>query len=66
MKNISKLVFQKLKKTNRILIFFRQSKYAKREESAQTEKRVTGLCFIKKIFQFLLDLVLVTKYQKKF
>ena len=66
MKNISKPVFQKLKKTNRSLIFFQQLKYVKKEELAQTEKKVTELCFIKKIFLFLLDQVLVTKYQKKF
>ena len=66
MKNISKLAFQKLKKTNRILIFFRRSKYVKKEELVRIEKRAIDLCIIKKIFQFLLDLVLVTKYQKGF
>ena len=63
--NISKQAFQKLKKTNRNLIFFLRLKYVKKEELAQTERRVTELCFIKKISQFLLDLVLVTKYQRK-
>ena len=66
MKNILNPAFQKLKKKNQNLIFFQQSKHVKKEELAQTERRVIDLCFIKKIFQFLLDLVLVMKYQKKF
>ena len=65
MKNILEPVYQKLKKMNPNLISFRQLKYVKKEELARTGKKATDLCFIKRIFQFLLDLVLVTKYQKK-
>ena len=46
--------------------FFSAIKYVKRKELAQTETRQIEGFFIKKIFQYLQDLVLATKYQKKF
>ena len=66
MKNILKLVFQRLRKMNQSLIFFQLSKYVKKEELDPIERKAIELYFLKKIFQFLQDLVLVTKYPKKF
>ena len=66
MKNILKQVFLKLRRMSQILIFFQQSRYAKGEELAQLERKVIDRYFIKKIFQFRQDPVLVMKYRKKF
>ena len=46
--------------------FFQQSRYAKGEELVQLERKVIDRYFIKKIFQFWQDPVLVMKYRKKF
>ena len=46
--------------------FFSAIKICKKRRIGPIERKAIDLCFIKKIFQFLQDLVLVTKYQKKF
>ena len=45
--------------------FFLRLKFVKKKELAQQELRIIDLCFIKKIYLYLLEMVLILKLQKK-